>query len=299
MNEMPDTIEELIYTCMTTAHGIREKLAKYEGKPAVFYQNAPSDEASGWKNKAQYPRIDITVDMQANPERQTSGQATVNIWCNNTGITPEEIEPDVRNALCGVFMTPEDKPPYCLSWQRSDAFDHADSERAYQVAGITMIFDIFAFPNQVTSDPDPIMAINRYAKALESKSTVIGHDTLTSYYEPQAAAPAFYFRIVSMETAEETNSVAWMNGTIAGHVFAPTAEMRLRWIKCLINAIALDREITMLDTSPMFIQRLAADSSLDMLSQGQIRIQVRFGILRKRFQGKPLSHIGLAYEKQS
>ena len=37
----------------------------------------------------------------------------------------------------------------------------------------------------------------------------------------------------------------------------------------------------MLDTSPMRIRRLSADTGLDQLSQGQIRIQMRFGILRR------------------
>jgi hypothetical protein len=287
-------IEELLYARMTTYPALIGKLAKYDDAPAVFYQIAPSDKAGGWNNKVQYPRIDVTVDMQANPERQSSGQAIINIWCNETGMMPEEIEPDVRAALCGVFMTPEGEPPYCLAWQRTDAFEDSrgEADQGNQVIGMTILFDIFAFPNQITSDPDPIMAMNRFMKELESGVTVIGHDTLTPYYEPQAAAPAFYFRIISMETSDETNTVAWMNGTIAGHVFAPTAEARLRWIKYLIDTLALAGEITMLDNSPMMIRRLTADAGLDALSQGQIRMQVRFGILRRAMY-QPLTHVSI------
>ncbi|MEG1562150.1 MAG: hypothetical protein RR365_00655 [Bacteroides sp.] len=282
---------------MTAWRGLQEKLAQYEGKAAVFYQNAPSDMANGWKNKVQYPRVDYTVDMHANPERQSSGQAIFNIWCIDTGTMPEKIEPDVRAALCGIFITPDGEPPYCLAWQRSDSFEAAnETERAKQIVGITMAFDVFAFPNQITSDPDPIMAMNHFIKEWEPEVTVIGHDALQPYHEPQAETPAVYFRISSLETSTETNTVTWMNGVIAGHVFAPTAEARLRWLRYLVDTLAQQGEVTMLDTSPMTIRKLTADAGLDPLSQGQLRIQMRFGILRKAFVS-PLMHISVQDEE--
>lgn len=292
------TLEELICARMTASAELTQKLAPYGSKAAVFYQNAPSDTAPGWRSKAQYPRIDFTVYMQANPERQSSGQAIFNIWCIDTGTMPEEIEPVVRAALCGIFMTPDGEPPYCLAWQRSDGFDAAnEAERAQQIIGTTIIFDVYAFPKQITSDPDPIMAINHLVKEWEPDATVIGHDALTPYYEPQAEAPAFYFRLTSLETSTETNTVAWMNGVIAGHVFAPTAEARLRWLRYLIDTLAQSGEIIMLDTSPMIIRRLSADAGLDPLSQGQIRVQMRFGILRRAFVS-PIVHIDILTRKE-
>lgn len=278
------SFEDLVYSRLTAWPELLNKLAKYKSKAAVFYQNAPSDTTPNWKGSAQYPRIDYTIDMQANAERQSSGQATFNIWCIDTGVMPEEIEPEVRKALCGIFMTPEGEPPYCLAWNRSESFSAGNiTESAKQIIGISILFDVFAFPNQITSDPDPIMAINHFVKEWEPGATVVGHNKLTDYYEPQAKAPAFYFRLVSMETSDETNTVAWMNGVIAGHVFAPTAEERLQWIRYLTDTLTLKGEVTMLDTSPMTIRRLTADAGLDQLSQGQIRIQMRFGILRRAF----------------
>ncbi len=291
------TLEDLIYNRLTAWPTLSEKLARYSNATAVFYQNAPSDTAPGWKSKAQYPRIDYTVDMQANPERQSSGQAIFNIWSIDTGTLPEEIEPDVRAALCGIFMAPDEEPPYCLAWQRSDSFEAAnETERAKQIVGITMIFDVYAFPNQITSDPDPIMAMNHFIKEWEPAAKVIGHDALTPYYTAQEEAPAFYFRLASLETSTETNTVAWMNGVIAGHVFAPTAEARLRWLRYLVDTLALQGEVTMLDTSPMTIRKLTADAGLDPLSQGQIRVQMRFGILRKAYVS-PLMHINIQDEE--
>lgn len=291
------TLEDLIFARMTAWQPLKNKLAPFESNAAVFYQNAPSDTAAGWRSKAQYPRIDYTVEMQANPERQSSGQAIFNIWCIDTGTMPEEIEPEVRAALCGIFITPDGEPPYCLAWQRSDSFEAAnETERAKQIVGITMAFDVFAFPNQITSDPDPIMAMNHFIKEWEPEVTVIGHDALQPYHEPQAETPAVYFRISSLETSTETNTVTWMNGVIAGHVFAPTAEARLRWLRYLVDTLAHQGEVTMLDTSPMTIRKLTADAGLDPLSQGQLRIQMRFGILRKSFVS-PLMHISVQDEE--
>jgi hypothetical protein len=290
---MAATIEDLLYSRMVEFPALTENLARHNRKPAVFYQKAPDDTAKGWYGDLQYPRIDFTVDMQANPERQSSGQVVINVWCSISGVLPEEIEPSVRVALCGVFMTPDEDSPYCLAWQRTDPFEENtnNAEEGGLVIGTTIIFDIFAFPSSVTSDPDPILAINHWAKELEPKISVIGYDKLPSYFTPQANAPAFYFRVVSMETAEETNTVAWMHCTIAGHVFAPTVADQLQWIRYIADTLAISGEVTMLDTSPMLLRALRADTSLDPLSQGQIRMQVRFGILRQWSYAHPLQQI--------
>lgn len=288
------TLEDLIYNRLANDTALVGKLAKYNSETAVFYQLAPADTADGWDG-AQYPRIDYTIEMRADPERQSAGQAIINIWSCRTGIMPEEIEPDVRSALCGIFIAPDGEPPYSLAWLRSDSFDAAnDAEKAKSIVGITILFDVYAFPEQVTCDPDPVLAINFYAKDLEPGAKVIGHDPLPAFYEPGSESPAFYFRLVSLETSDETNTIAWMNGILAGHVFAPTAEARLRWLRYLVDALALDGEVIMLDTSPMTIRKLTADAGSDPLAQGQLRIQMRFGILRKAYVS-PLMRIDVRH----
>jgi hypothetical protein len=53
-------------------------------------------------------------------------------------------------------------------------------------------------------------------------------------------------------------------------------------VKQLTEAIAQAGRIYMLDTSPMFIRRLSADSSGDPFRQGQIRVIARYGVLYKK-----------------
>ncbi len=276
------TLEDLIYTRLTTRATLTEKLARFGDAPAVFYQAAPGDQADGWNNKKQYPRMDYIVDMQANPERQASGLMTLNIWCNEAGAPPEEIEPEVRAALCDVFMQPTEQPPYCLAWIRSDSWEErAVTQKGNQVIGITVLFDVLAFPSQETTDPDPVLAMNHFIKEWEPQAVVIGTDAMADFFTAEADRPAFYFRLASMEVARETNTVVWMNASIAGHLFAPKTAARLQWLKYLADTLATMGEVTMLDTSPMFLKTIKADSAVDYLTTGQLRLGVQFGILRR------------------
>ena len=275
------TLEDLIYTRLSDPNGPAAKLARYGDAPAIFYQAAPEDTAAGWYGKRQYPRIDYTVDMQANPERQSCGVLTLNIWCSEQCAPPEDLEPEVRAMMREVFMQPDESPPYSLAWVRSDAFEgRSQANPATLVNGITVLFDLFAFPVQETTDPDPILAINEYVKQWAPDALVIGKDTLEGFQIATTDQPIFYFRLASLQLQRETNTVAWMDGMIAGYIYAPE-ETRLKWLKALVDVLSLDGEVTMLDTSPMFLRGIKADSAADPLTVGQLRLQIRFGLLRR------------------
>ena len=275
------TLEDLIYTRLSDPDGPAAKLARYGEAPASFYQAAPEDTAAGWDGKRQYPRIDYTVDMQANPERQSCGVLTLNIWCSEQCAPPEDLEPEVRAMMREVFMQPDESPPYSLAWVRSDAFEgRSQANPATLVNGITVLFDLFAFPVQETTDPDPILAINEYVKQWAPDALVIGKDTLEGFQIATTDQPIFYFRLASLQLQRETNTVAWMDGMIAGYIYAPE-ETRLKWLKALVDVLSLDGEVTMLDTSPMFLRGIKADSAADPLTVGQLRLQIRFGLLRR------------------
>lgn len=281
------TLEDLIYSRLTGSQSLGSLLATYTQNPAIFFQTAPDDKATGWGKKKQYPRIDYVVDYQRNPERKTSGTLTLDIWATEEGTQPEELDSIVRQLLCGVFLRPDNAPPYALAWARSDPFDQ-QKEGGGIVIGLTMTFDVYAFPNQITTDPDPVLAINRYIKELVQSAVVIGSSDLQQTMKPTPEQPAFYFRLESIQTQRETNTVVWMDATLAGHVFAGGDETS--WLKTVVDALALDGEVTMLDTSPMFIRKLSADNALDALTAGQLRIFVRFGLLRRNKYAHPLTN---------
>ena len=289
------TLEDRIYNRLTGSNNLQRELTSYDGKPAVFYLTAPDDKATGWKQKKQYPRIDYAVDLQRNPERKTSGVLTLNILCTDEGKPPEELEPIVRQLLCGVFLLPDNAPPFALSWARSDAFDQQRSDGDGLITGITVSFDVYAFPTQTTSDPDPILAMHHYIEQNAPEAFVIGgRNTVAEEYTPTAKSPAFYFRLEQIQRQRETNTVAWMDAVIACHIFADGEE--IAWLKAITDALAVAGEVIMLDNSPMFITNIKADSTLDALTTGQLRIYCRFGILRQQTYHHPLLHANREYE---
>lgn len=281
------TLEDLIYSRLTESDDLQRSLAVYGKKPAVFYLTAPDDKATGWNQRKQYPRIDYAVDMQHNPERKTSGVLTLNILSTEDGMPPEEMEPIVRRLLCGVFLQPDNAAPFALAWARSDAFDQRTNDGL--ITGITATFDVYAFPTQTTSDPDPVLAMNHYIEENAPEVFVIGgRKAIERVLIPSQDSPAFYFRLESIQLQRETNTAAWMDAVIGCHIFAGGAETE--WLKAFVDNLALAGEVIMLDHSPMFLQNIKADSSLDALSTGQLHIYARFGILRRPSYNHPLIH---------
>ncbi len=284
MNRM--TLEDLIYQRLIQDATLAGALAKYHSAPAVFYQTAPDDTAAGWQQRKQYPRIDYVVDYISNPERKTSGLMTLNLLSTEDGLPPEELEPTVRSLLCGVFLCPTEDVPYCMAWARSDAFEQ-QTKSGGLITGITIQFDVFAFPSQISADPDPVLAMNHFIETAHWNAEIIGgKKTTDQVFIPTKTHPAFYFRLETMQLNRETNTVAWMDATIACHIFAGGHE--IEWLKALTDRLALAGEVTMLDGSPMFLRNIKADSTMNALSTGQIRLFAHFGLLRRPAYSHPL-----------
>ena len=275
------SLEELICQRLESNRELTSRLALYGGSPAIFYQAAPDDSADGWRDGLQYPRLGYIVDFRANPERKTSGVLTLNITCTGDGVKPWEIEPLVRDTLCGVFLTPEGSCPYSLEWAGSEAFSGERSGKGNTdvlLVGTTVLFDVYAFPSQVTTDPDPALAMNAYVRSRFEQAVVIGDSGVPPILEPSADRPVFYFREESGETERETNTVVWLNAVLACHVFAGGQEGA--WIRTLSTYLRLEGEVTMLDHSPMFMRNVRMNSAAAALSTGQMRLSVRYGLLR-------------------
>ncbi len=275
------TLEELVHKRFLESRGISSQLARFNNAPAVFYQYAPGDTAPGWEGKHHYPRIDYVLDMQFSPERQSSGLMTVNIWCDDTQTEPENIEMEVRSVFRDLFIQPTGHVPFCLAWVRSDVFEYTIPRKDSMMYGMTVVFDVLAFPCHETSDPDPVLAMNRFIKDYCPQALVIGSDTIQEFFTAGANKPAFYFRLLTISLAKETNTVAWVDAEIAGHVFAPTAGDRIRWLRSFHDILALQGEVRMLDSSPMFLRGVKLDSRADYLMTGQLLLQVHFGLLRR------------------
>lgn len=275
------TLEELVYSRLKGDVLIAGWLTKFNDNPAVFEIQAPSDQDKGWDKKKTYPRIIYATDKQENAERKVSGTLTIDVMTTNDGATgPEVIEEQVRKLLTHTFFEATNEPVVALVWNQTAAFEEDET-----VIGVTITFDMLAFPSQIngTRKPDPIKGIISYCKELYPTARLFDSAPTAPYmWTPTAQAPALYWRLTGVTTDQITNSVTWMTATIVGHLFAPTPSDRLPWIRQITEELATGPNIYMDDDSPLMLQRISADSSRDALKDGQITLTVRYGVLRTR-----------------
>lgn len=275
-------LEELIYKRFNDSEKLVGCLAVFNGAPAVFSPEPPDESQAGWDGKTQYPMIIYNYDLQANEERHSAGTLSVSLLCQNTmEIMPEAIEPLVRDCLRDVVLKPTDSAPYCFAWARTDAFT-IDGDKGNATIGSEVRFDILEYPSWETSDPDPVMAVNKYIKEMYPECIIMGYDTMEEITEATADCPVIYCRLISADKSRETNTVAWMDGKIAVHILCPDSGTRIKMASAITNKMSLDGEIIMLDHSPMFIKHLQADYKSDYLKDGQIFITGHYGLLRYR-----------------
>lgn len=289
------TIEDLIYKRLSEAESLTKYLARYAGQPAIFTPEAPGDREAGWGRATQYPRAVFNFDMQADGERKSAGTLSVTLICrNDSEAVPELIEPAVKKALKDVLLKDDNGTLYAFAWARTEGFSMTE-EKNELLIGSEIRFDIMEYPQQETTDPDPVMAMSRYIKELYPDSIVVGIDKMADETEASKEAPVFYCRLTEIEKLEETNTVVWMNGKIAISLLCPDGTTRLKMAAAVLNSLSLDGEVTMLDDSPMFMERLTANLKSDYLKDGQIFATGRYGLLRHKAVGYPLRHPNINY----
>lgn len=286
-------LEELIYKRFVSSEDLVNCLATFSGVPAVFSPEPPGEDQEGWGGNTQYPMVVYNFDLQANEERRSAGTLSVSLLCQNTTeVMPEAIEPAVRECLRDVILKPEGGTPYCFAWARTDAFS-IDEKKGDVTIGSEIRFDILEYPSQETSDPDPVMATNKYIKELYPECLIMGYDRMEEITEATKDRPVIYCRLVSADKSEETNTVAWMDGRVTVHILCPDSETRIKMVAAITNRMSLDGEIIMLDHSPMFVKRLQVNYKSDYLKDGQIFISGHYGLLRYKAKPHSLQSAGI------
>ena len=274
-------LKQLIYKRLIDTEEITRLCAEYGGSPAIFDTEAPGDQQPGWNGKTQYPRINIVLDMQANEERSSSGTLIVTIYTERTSMVILELEAMVKTCFRDLLISPDDGGPYSFAWSRTEPFTLQGN-----IIGVEISFDIMEYSGQQTTDPDPIIALSRYIKAMYPESVVLGIDRPGDFADA-AKSPVFYCRIVTMDKANghNMNTVAWMDCRIAVHLLCPNKATNLKMITAVTHQLSVDERIVLLDGSPMDITGVQLDKRADYLKTGQLYITGRFGILKH--QKKP------------
>ena len=280
---------ELIWGRLSRDSKVAAGLTRFNGRPAVFTDEAPSDESSGWGGISNYPRIVFQVDLSANGERKCQGTLDLSVFAeigsgSSLGFGKETVA--VRNCLCNVLLTPEGGNPYCLAWNRSDGF----TIEGTNICGYEMQFDILEYPSQVTTDPDPIEALNAYLKEWFPEALVLWHDRIGPEEPVTKERPVFYCRLErdTEDHSRSTFAVTWMECAVSIHVFCASSSLRWKYARAILARLAMDGEYDMLDRSPFFVTASAMSGGADYLRTGQVSISGRYGILRQTEKKKRL-----------
>lgn len=254
-------------------------LTKYSDVPAVFNTKAPDDMDENWNEETQFPRIVFDLNMQADPERKISGQLMVDVMCEDKAdsISVEEIEKSVKDYVDGCFFS---TPDFTISaqWASSNPFEQNDDD----VIGTTVVFDVMAYPSQVTESPDPVAATNLWLKTMYQDAYVIGRDTLPQTWKPTDEAPAIYcslFRIGESSRMKSTSGVDWIGAELHVNIMAPSESVRATISKQIIQLLSHATRIILGDGSPMLIDKLTANMAADPLRTGQVIVNTTYGVL--------------------
>ena len=285
---MNGDIRQLLHRQLSQDGPLSGMLARYSGGPAIFYQKAPSDSRPGWGDP-RYPRADFSVDMRQDPERHTAGTLACNIFVTNecaaeNGTDPDRaIEERLKELISGTFYTDGGGGTICAEWDRSDEFSLEGNEHGTsqpEVYGLTAAFELMAFPEQLTADPDPIEGLNRWTKERFGTVSMIAYDRMPEVWKPSDENPAVYWRFEGASgTDRQSYAVTWLTGQFAAHVIAGTVAGRNRWLKAIMERARAEGEIILADGSPMFLKQASVRHGADPLREGQLLLTGQYGIL--------------------
>lgn len=269
-------MEEIIYNYLCDNI---DGLTTYADVPAVFNTKAPDDKDENWNEETQFPRIIFDLNMQADPERKISGQLMVDVMCEDTAdsISVEEIEKSVKDYVDGCFFSAPDLT-ISAQWNSSNPFEQKDND----VIGTTVVFDILAYPSQVTESPDPVASTNLWLKTIFQDAYVIGRDTLPQTWKPTDETPAIYcslFHLGESTRLKSTSGVDWIGAELHINIMAPSESTRATISKQIIQLLNHATRIILGDGSPMLIDKLNANLAADPLRTGQLTVNTTYGVL--------------------
>ncbi|MFI3253517.1 MAG: hypothetical protein R3Y63_04145 [Eubacteriales bacterium] len=286
-------IEELLVRQMVEDGYLSSVLAQYGGEPAVFYQKAPMDEDVNWSGSS-FPRLQFNLDFSFDPERKQAGTLTVDIWActvNETedgGNLDRAIAQRLEEIISGVFYTPKTGNTLCAVWENSVAYMRKAADLNSEISpvetyGIAVTFDLIAFPTQDSFQPDPISALQSFAKEVFPSWKVIGLEELPEIWKPRDSEPALYWRMAGAEMTREIFSCTWYLGQFFGHISCETVEARNRCARGILEVLRGRQDLLLEDGSFLRLTKSKFHHDGNPLSQGQIALWGEFGVLASRY----------------
>ena len=173
---------------------------------------------------------------------------------------------------------------YLVDYLGSAGQDYVDEEWDAITRGLRFRVFALGWLNGLTYDPDPVAALQNW-----TAETWPEVQTNPATWTPADITPGIYWRMVRLTTTEITAAVNWMEAQINGHILAPSAAVRLAWVRKVGEGVAKQRRLKMSDDGPLELLRVTADSEADPMRRGQVQVTVRFGVLQPAAQALVLS----------
>lgn len=290
--------EETLYQHLIASEELAQLLTTYQGKPAIFREEAPGDMDPGWADGPQYARLVYGVDMQGDPERKTSGTLSIDVFCAAGSFNPEDLEPIVRSLIDGYFFS-DTAQTMAAIWERTDGFQ-VETGKGSNINGVTLTFSLSAYPAQETGAPDPVQRLNSWCKDEYPDAKIIGLDALPNVWKPTNTAPAVYWNLQQIGPGRIPDSWActWRTATLRGFVMAPGEIARNGLVRSMADRLDELSRLIFPDNSPLMFQQITAKINADPLKEGQITVLGEYGITRKLPQRPTLNHIHMAHGKE-
>lgn len=294
-------IESRLVDYLRNDEELSSLLAKYNEKPAIFQQMIPDENDAAWAGE-QFSRICYSIISQSSPDRKTAGTLLIDITCSEDSTPYEPIEAAIRRLVDGCFFDSDDGTIVAACWQRSDGFttsgNGTQGSNDHTAYGVTITFDLMAFPTQQVTGMDPCGCISDWTRKTFSNARLITSGAISEgAWKPTDEEPAVYWHLVSTQQDPsmlkyDSWSVTWMQAVLRCHVFSETPQVRNDIIKQMAEKAYPETKIPFPDGSPLLVQRFQANSTWDALKTGQIMLIASYGILRIP-ERTPISNISI------
>lgn len=184
-----------------------------------------------------------------------------------------------------------DGVPHLVEYTGSITDDIVDDEWNVLTRGLRFRVFSLAWLLHTPVEPDPVEALKQWTELRFPDL-----QTNPMEWNPKNVTPGLYWRQVSIQGTDPMNWGAWITARINGHIIAPDVEVRKEWTEKIVRQLALDTRTNMSDGSRMRFLNVSADSGYDPFQQGQIQLDVRYGILREKTQYEEMKKISTGTE---
>lgn len=285
-------IEQALLKHLSAQTDLTDFLAIYADEPAIFSQEAPSDNDTNWEPGPQYGRVVFSVDIQGDPARTMGGLLAVDILCkkDDEQALPENIEPIIRKLIHGYFFS-NGTFTVAAQWRNSALFTEADE----QVTGCTVTFDLLAFPVLTTNGLNAIARLNEWTSQIDGLY-VINHDELPPpAWKPGPGESAVYWRCLRVGPCgriRDRYATIWRTATIKGHIFSEDLATATDVAEDIIFRLYAGKRLLKPGEAPIMVDdRNTLDNGADPLKTGQVTVEATYGINRYQKTSETINHI--------